>query len=246
MSSATYVRYEITRTLRNKRFFIFSLAFPLILYVINVSGNKGVTNFAGTGLSFALYYMVGMASWGAMGAATAGGARIAAERGIGWVRQLRITPLPVRTYFGAKLLSGYVLAGVAIGLLYATGIAFGVRLPLDAWLRMTLLLLIGLIPFATFGIWLGHVLTIDAMGPALGGSTAVFALLGGAWYPLAGGSGWLHDFVQLIPSYWLVQAAHSAFTGQWWPAKGWLVMLVWTVVLARLARRAYLRDTMRV
>ena len=57
------------------------------------------------------------------------------------------------------------------------------------------------------------------MGPALGGSTAVFALLGGAWYPLAGDSGWLHDLVQLIPSYWLVQAAHSAFTGQWWPAK---------------------------
>ena len=97
-----------------------------------MSGNRGVNDFAGTGLSFALYYMVGMASWGAMGAATAGGARIAAERSIGWVRQLRITPLSIRTYFGAKVLSGYVLAGVAIALLYATGIAFGVRLPLDA------------------------------------------------------------------------------------------------------------------
>lgn len=246
MSAATYVRFEILRTLRNRRFFIFSLAFPLVLYVINVSGNRDIQNFGGTGLSFALYYMVGMASWGAMGAATAGGARIAAERSVGWVRQLRITPLPVRTYFGAKVLSGYVLAGVSIALLYATGIAFGVRLPIGAWLQMTLLILIGLIPFAIFGIWLGHVLSIDAMGPALGGSTAMFALLGGAWYPLAGSSGFLHDLVQLIPSYWLVQAAHSAFTGQWWPVKGWIVLLVWSVVLARLARRAYLRDTLRV
>ena len=40
-----------------------------------------------------------MAAWGAMAAVIAGGARIAAERAIGWNRQLRITPLPARTYF---------------------------------------------------------------------------------------------------------------------------------------------------
>ena len=37
----------------------------------------------------------------------AGGARIAAERSVGWHRQLRVTPLPVRTYFAAKVLTGY-------------------------------------------------------------------------------------------------------------------------------------------
>lgn len=246
MSSVTYVRFELLRAVRNVRFFIFSLVFPLVLYVVTTAGNRGVTNFAGTGLSFALYYMVGMASWGTMTAATAGGARIAAERQVGWVRQLRITPLSVRTYFATKVLTGYALAGMSIVLLYGAGIAFGVRLPLESWLRMTLLILVGLIPFATLGIWLGHVLSIDSMGPALGGSTALFALLGGSWGPLAGSSGFLHDLVQYIPSYWLVQAGHSAFTGAWWPAKGWLVVLVWSVALARLARRAYVRDTLRV
>jgi ABC-2 type transport system permease protein len=246
MSSVTYVRFELLRTLRNTRFFIFSLVFPLVLYVVTVSGNRNSKDFAGTGLTFALYYMVGMTSWGTMTAAISGGARIAAERSVGWVRQLRITPLRVPTYFGAKVLSGYLIAVIGIVLLYAAGISFGVRLPLDAWLRMTLLILIGLVPFTVLGIWLGHVLTIDSMGPAIGGSSAMLALLGGSWGPLAGPSGFLHDLVQLLPSYWLVQAGHSAFTGQWWPGKGWLVMLVWTLVLIRLARRAYLRDTMRV
>jgi len=246
MSGATYVRYEVLRTFRNVRFFIFSLVFPVVLYVVVVGANKDVTDFAGTGLSFPLYYMVGMVSWGAMLAVTSGGARIALERSVGWVRQLRLTPLPVRIYFSTKVLAGYALAAVSMALLYGLGIWFGVRLPMSSWTRMTLLILVGLVPFAALGVWFGHVLSVDALGPALGGIIALFALLGGAWGPIAGNSKLLDDLAQLLPSYWLVQAAHSAFTGQWWPLKGWVVIAVWTVVLVRLSRRAYLRDTMRV
>jgi ABC-2 type transport system permease protein len=246
MSGATYVRYEVLRTFRNVRFFIFSLVFPVVLYIVTVSSNKDVTDFAGTGLSFALYYMVGMVSWGAMMAVTAGGARIALERSIGWVRQLRLTPLKVRTYFTTKVLSGYGLALVSMALLYGLGIAFGVRLPMEAWMRMTLLILVGLIPFAALGVWFGHVLSVDSLGPALGGIVALFALLGGAWGPVAGSNGFMTNLAELLPSYWLVQAAHSAFTGEWWPVKGWVVIAVWTVVLVRLSQRAYRRDTLRV
>jgi ABC-2 type transport system permease protein len=246
VSSATYIRYEVLRTFRNVRFFIFSLVFPLVLYVVIVGGNRSVKNFAGTGLSFALYYMVGMASWGTMTAVIAGGARIAAERSVGWVRQLRLTPLRIPTYFGSKVLSGYCMAAVSITLIYALGIAFGVRLPVESWIRMTVLILVGLIPFAAMGILLGHLLSVDSMGPALGGATALFALLGGSWGPIAGNTGFVHSLAELLPSYWLVQAAHSAFTGQWWPAKAWIVIAVWTVVMVRLAQRVYRRDTLRV
>jgi ABC-2 type transport system permease protein len=246
MSSSTYVRFEVVRTFRNVRFFIFSLVFPLVLFLVVVGGNRNLKNFAGTGLPFSLYYMVGMVAWGAMAAVTAGGARISLERSVGWVRQLRLTPLRVRTYFGAKVLSGYALAAMSIVLLYSAGIAFGVRLPLDSWLRMTLLILVGLVPFAALGVWMGHVLPPDTMGPALGGVIALFALIGGVWGPIAGDSGFVHDLAQLVPSYWLVQAAHSAFTGEWWPAKAWLVTAVWTFVFLRLAQRAYRRDSLRV
>ena len=39
MSSATYVRYEVLRSVRNKRFFLFSLGFPVALYVLSAAGN---------------------------------------------------------------------------------------------------------------------------------------------------------------------------------------------------------------
>ena len=101
------------------------------------------------------------------------------------------------------------------------------------------------IPFAVLGILLGHMLTTETMGPAIGGLTALLALLGGSWGPIVGGSELLQDLVELLPSYWLTQAAHSAFSGEGWPLKAWVVIAVWTVVLVRLAQRAYRRDTGR-
>ncbi len=50
--------------------------------------------------------MVGLASFGTMSAMLSCGARIAAERAVGWNRQLRITPLSPRAYFRVKVLTG--------------------------------------------------------------------------------------------------------------------------------------------
>jgi ABC-2 type transport system permease protein len=240
--TATYARYELLRTFRSTRFFIFSLIFPLLLFLLVAGPNRHQTL---DGVSFAVYYMTGMAAWGTMAAVMAGGARIATERSVGWNRQLRITPLPVRTYFASKILSGYVMALLSIGLLFTAGASIGVRLPAGSWLTMTGLLLVGLVPFAVLGILLGHLLTVDSMGPAMGGVTALFALLGGAYGPIAT-HGALRSLVSCLPSYWLVQAGKTAVGGGGWPAKGWIVMAVWSVALARLTVRVYRRDTGRV
>jgi ABC-2 type transport system permease protein len=158
---------------------------------------------------------------------------------------MRITPLPTAVYFGAKILSGYLVAAVSIVLLYAAGLALGVSLPAAGWFWMTVLILIGLIPFAVIGVLLGHLITSDSMGPALGGVTSVFALLGGAWGPLATG-GAFQKVVELLPSHWLVQAGRAAVDSRVWPAEGWIVVAVWSLVMLRLARLAYRRDTFRV
>jgi ABC-2 type transport system permease protein len=241
-TSLTYLRYELLWTVRNTRFFIFSLIFPLILFYVVAGANKSLTL---GGIPFPTYYLAGMISWGTMAAVLAGGARIAAERSVGWNRQLRLTPLTPRTYFRAKVIAGYALAAVSIVLLCAAGVSLGVHLSPSRWATMIGLILLGLIPFAALGVWLGHVLTVDSMGPALGGITALFALLGGAWGPI-GQSGFMLRLIELLPSYWLVQAGHVAYTGETWPAKAWIVIAVWAAVFTGLAARAYRRDTQRV
>jgi ABC-2 type transport system permease protein len=240
-----YIRSELLRTLRNRRFFLLSLGFPLILYFVIAGPQRHVHNFEKSGISAPLYYMVGLASFGTMSSMLSCGARIAAERAVGWNRQLRITPLSPRAYFRVKVLTGYMMAVISLLALYAAGVSLGVRLPADEWLKMTGLILVGLVPFAALGILLGHMLTPDSIGPAMGGGISLLALLGGTWFPI-GGHGFLHDLAQFIPSYWLVQASHVALGGPPWPTKAWIVMAAWTVLLGALAARAYRRDTGRI
>jgi ABC-2 type transport system permease protein len=239
-----YTRFELLRTFRNARFLIFSLGFPLILYYVIAGANGNAQNFGGTGVSAPLYYMIGLASFGTMAAMISTGARIATERTSGWTRQLRITPLSTRAYFRAKVVTAYAMALLTILVLYGAGISLGVSMAARYWLEMTGLVLVGLMPFAALGILLGHLLTPDSMGPAIGGLTSLLALVSGTWFPVT--SGFLHDLAQFLPSYWLVQASRLPLGGAAWSSTGWLVVAAWTVVLAGLAREAYRRDTARV
>ena len=244
MRSAAYVRYELLRTFRNRRFFIFSFGFPLVLYFLIAGPNRHESSLGGSGISAPLYYMVGLAAFGSMNAMLATGARIAAERQVGWNRQLRTTPLSTRTYFRAKVLTAYIVAAASLVLLALAGTALGVRLPAHDWGRMAWLMLVGLVPFAVLGIAIGHLVAADSIGPVIGGMTALLAFLGGVWFPITG-HGALHDIAQALPSFWLVQAAHVGLGDSSWSSRGWVVVAAWTAGLILVAARAYRRDTRR-
>jgi ABC-2 type transport system permease protein len=246
MSRRAYLRFELIRTLRNRRVLIFSLAFPIVLYLLIAGPNRDEHNLGGTGISAPLYFMIGLASFGTMNAVLSSGSRIAAERSAGWNRQLRITPLTTRQYFRAKVATSYLLALVSLLALYAAGIALGVNIAADNWIQMTWLILVGLIPFAALGILLGHLLTADSIGPAIGGTTALFAFLGGSWFPITG-NGFVAELAKELPSYWVVQASRAGLGASHpWGSHGWAVIVVWSVALIALASQAYQRDTRRV
>jgi ABC-2 type transport system permease protein len=240
----TYLRLELVRIFRNRRFFIFSLGFPVVLYYLIAGPNKNNDDLGGSGISAPVYYMVGLVAFGAMTAVLSAGARISAERQTGWNRQLRITPLTTREYFRTKVLTGYAAACATIVVMYVAGATLGVRLPARNWVEMTILILIGLIPFAAGAIAMGHLVPVDAIGPAMGGTTAVLAFLGGTWFPITG-DGVFATVAKCLPSYWLVQAGHVGLGGDAWGRTGWLVVAVWTAALTALAFRAYRRDTDR-
>jgi ABC-2 type transport system permease protein len=240
-----YARYELLRTVRNRRFYIVTFALPLILYYAIAGPSRNVTDLQGTGISAPLYYMVSLATFGTMNGALAGGARIAAERATGWNRQLRLTALTTRMYFRVKVLTTYLTVLTTILLLYVAGATLGVSLDLGTWIEMTLLLIVGLVPFAALGILAGHLFTPDSIGPAIGGTTAILALLGGVWFPISSG-GFLHEIAVVLPSYWLVQAAHVGIGGKAWGPMGWAVVVGWSVTAGLLAAEAYRRDTKRV
>ena len=237
--SATHVRYEILRTFRNRVTLGVTLALPLVLYYSIASGNRHATS---SGIPFPLYFMTGMAAYGAMFAAVSPGAHLALDRSRGWVRQLRITPLRARTETVAKVLAAYLVALPALVLLFLAGASLGVHLDAAQWLEMTGLLLVGLAPFVLMGQILGHVVAGDALVPAVGGLVILFALFGGA-YGAFFNSGAMLTFVKLLPSFWLVQAGKAALLLGDWPAEGWIVVACWTAALIPLAVLVYQHDT---
>jgi len=239
----TYLRYELLRTVRNRRFFIFSLGFPLIFFYLIAGSNRHQEL---GGIPFATYYLAGMASFGTMMAMISAGGRIASERQAGWNRQLRLTPLTPRQYFRAKVATGYMMALLTLVLLFVAGATLGVGLTAQHVLKMALLVAVGLIPFAALGIFVGHMFTPDSIGPVLGGGVSILAFLGGAWGPIGGTHGFMHEVSQATPTYWLVQAGHTLVGEDAWSTKGWIVVAAWSAVFAVLAARAYQRDTKRV
>ena len=242
MINTTHLRYDILRMYRVPTTVALTIALPLVVYYAVTPGNRHAHP---EGITFALYFMTGMAAYGAMWAAVFPGAHVARDRASGWTRHTRTTPLRTGTYFASKVVTAYLVAIPALVLLYLAGASLGVRLDATQWLEMTGLLLIGLAPFVVIGIALGHLLTVEAMVPAVGGIVVLFALLGGAFGRLFTGGVGL-TIVKLLPSYWLVQAGKSASGGGDWPAEGWIVVAIWIVALVPLAVLAYRRDTSRV
>jgi ABC-2 type transport system permease protein len=245
--NTTYFKFELIRLLRNRRFFFFSLVFPLLLFLVFGSLNKDATqDMGGVTVKFILFYCIAMAGYGAMMASISGGARIAAERSVGWNRQLRLTSLRPAQYFLGKVLTAYLMAVLSIVVLYIAGLALGVRFHSVArLLEVTGLILVCIAPFVALGIFLGHLLTVDSMGPVLGGGVALLAILGGMFSPLPN-HGFIHQLSELFPSYWLTQTVHVIAGGAVFGAKGWLVVTGWLAVCAFLATNAYRRDTARV
>jgi ABC-2 type transport system permease protein len=244
MNTTVYLRYEALRLVRNRRFFIFALGLPVALYFLIAGPNHNVTDLADSGISAPLYFMISLAAFGTMSGMLAAGGRIANERAAGWTRQLRISPLSPGAYFRTKIATGYLMALATIAALYLCGVSLGVSMPARDWLEVTGLMLVALIPFAALGIVMGHLLNPDAVGPVVGGGTALLAFVGGTWFPISD-HGFLHDLALAMPSYWLVRASQIAVGGDAWGATGWLVVAAWSAALTALALQVYRRDAGR-
>src|SRR5262249_17892430 len=102
----SYLKFELLRTFRARRFLIFSVIFPLVMFVLIAGPNQDAKL---GGIALPVYFLGGMVAWGTMMAALSSGGRVSVERTVGWTRQLRITPLTSFSYFRAKVVTAYAM-----------------------------------------------------------------------------------------------------------------------------------------
>ena len=241
--NVVYTRSEIRRSFRNPRYLLFSVGFPLVLFLV-FQTTYGAGKLAG--IPVAAYIMVSMATFGAMSAVFSTGGRIALERQLNWNRQLRLTALSGRAYLSGKSLSGFAVAVPAMAAVFGAAAAFQhVDLTAGRWAAVGASILLALLPISAMGVWIGYVARGDSLQAISGGVYSLLALFGGLWIPITNFPSWLQAVCHALPVYWIAQSGRQALLGSWVGWSGVAVLATWTAVFGVLAARGYRRGTAR-
>ncbi|MEV7686082.1 ABC transporter permease [Streptomyces bungoensis] len=241
------IKLELTRALRNRKFLFFSVIYPSVIFLLVAGQGDSGTRVEGTGLTLATYMMVSMASFGALTAVLMGNSeRIAKEREGGWVRQLRLTPLPGRGYVLAKTASAAVvsLPSIVVVFLVAATVK-DVRLDAWQWLALTGAIWAGSLVFAALGVALGYLASGDAVRPITMITYFGLSILGGLWMPTTTFPTWLQDIAKWLPTHAYAALGRSIEQSQAPHAQDIAVLAAFFVLFAGGAAWLYRKDTLK-
>ncbi|WP_053686586.1 ABC transporter permease [Streptomyces sp. IGB124] len=241
------VKLEITRALRNKKYLFFTVLYPAALFLMLGGTLDGTTKVMGTELTMPAFYMVAMASFGALTAVLMGNSeRIAKEREQGWVRQLRLTALPGRGYVLAKTASAGVLSLPAILAVFAVAAAVkDVRFDAWQWFALVGAIWAGSLVFAALGVAIGYLASGDTVRPV----TMLFyfglSILGGLWMPTANFPQWLQDICAWLPTHAYAALGQAIELGNAPHARDMAILAVYFVLFTGAAAWLYRKDSLK-
>ena len=244
---SSLIKLELTRALRNRKFLFFSVMYPSLLFLI-IAGNAKMTDrVEGSGLTVATYMMVSMASFGALTAVLMGNSeRIAKEREGGWVRQLRLTPLPGRGYVFAKTASAAVVSLPSIMVVFlVAAVVKGVRLDAWQWLALTAAIWAGSLVFAALGVAIGYLASGDAVRPITMIIYFGLSILGGLWMPTTTFPQWLQDIAKWLPTHAYAALGQAIEQSRAPHAQDIAILVVSFALFAGGAAWLYRKDTLK-
>ncbi|NUT35924.1 MAG: ABC transporter permease [Hamadaea sp.] len=238
-----YLTFELRRMYREPRLIILTVAMPVILFLALGGSIKGETPEKTD--EIVAYLMVAWAAYGALLGTFSSGVGVSHERAAGWLRQLRITPLPPASVVITKAIACSLVAIPAVVVLSAVGLARGVDLGAGQYAALVLFLWLGSIPFALVGLAVGFVLPPQLAQPASFLVSFVMAFAGGIFIQIDDLPSGLREVTHWLPSYRFTQAGFAVLQHQAQSAVGWAVIAGWALVFGGLAALAYRRSAAR-
>lgn len=149
---------ELRSSLRTPEFAVGAIAVPVLLYAMFGLPNAASTLVGGS-TRVGLAMLVSMSAYGVVSLAIfTFGEDIAKERGRGWTRTLRATPVPTWVYLVGKAANAVVLATLIVVTMSAVaGLAGGVELTPGSWLALGVTMVAGVLAFSTVGFAIAYV-----------------------------------------------------------------------------------------
>ncbi len=198
--------HEFLKLIRVPIFAISGLAFPLMFYVIFRLTFAGET--AG-GVGVTTYMLATYGAFGVIGSALFGfGVSVAIERGQGWMRLKRVSPMPPLAYFVAKVAMSTTFAALIVVALFTLGVTVGgVRMPIEQWLGLAAVLVIGALPFCAMGLAFGYLVGPNSAPAVLNLVYLPMAFASGLWIPLSQLPEAVRAIAPFLPPYHFAQLA---------------------------------------
>lgn len=237
-----YLRLEVVRQFRSRDLLLWRLGLPAALYVFfrAVFGSGDTSE----GLPSDTTALVIFAVFGALASGLyATAPSLAQERATGWLRQLRVTPLPAWATVAGKVAAAMAFALPAIALVAVAAAATqGVELALDRWIELALLLWLATAPFAALGVLIG--LTVPGAEPAQSAASAAFIVLwvlGGLITSPSELPATLEAIAYATPTNAAAELGWAAARGDAIPGSAITVVVAWTAALGALGALAWRR-----
>jgi ABC-2 type transport system permease protein len=228
--------FQLRRIARNRQYLFFTVLLPALFTVFFTKIFGGQAVDARQYQDAAGAYMVSMMAYGAMGAALGATIRISFDRASGWLRQLRVTPVPQTEVFAVDVAVGTLLALPSLVVVALVGrFVNGVQLDLGTWFALVGVLWAGSVAFVALGLLVGLSLDEKAAGGAIGILGTILAALGGLWVPVEIFPAPLQAVAHGLPSYWLAQLGRDVAGGSAPSAAAGLAIAGFTAVFAALA-----------
>lgn len=233
---------ELKGILREPAALFFAVLMPVLFFAlfVGVFGREDADGLpVGTTMlaTFGTYAVVAIATM-------TPGIGLAEARERGWLRAVRVSPVPVPIVLAAKVVA---ILPYALGILLAmtgTAAALGVLdLGLGTWFALAGTLLLGALPFALVGLTVGAFAATNATTAILNAVVIPMAVASGLWMPLEVLPDVAADVAPLLPTYHLSQIGLALVHGGGSVIDHLAALLVTTAVAAAGAIWAYRRST---
>ena len=205
--------FQLRRVGRNRQYLFFTVLLPA-LFTIFFTKVIGGQLQPGDYQDVAGATMISMMAYGAIGAALGATIRLAFDRSSGWLRQLRVLPVPPAATLAVDVLVGALLVLPSLVVVALVGrFVNGVEFSLATWLMLLAVMWAGAVVFVALGVAVGLALDAQAAGAAIGILGAILAALGGLWFPVEAFPAGMVPLAHAMPSYWYAELGRDLAAG---------------------------------
>ncbi|MBB1513295.1 ABC transporter permease [Tessaracoccus sp. MC1627] len=239
----TEARHEFLKLIRIPIFAVSTIALPVMFYVLfGLAFGGGESR----GVGATTYMMVTYGTFGVIGAALFGfGVSVAVERGQGWMRLKRVSPMPPQAYFVAKVVMATAVSALIIGILFLLGATLGgVRMPATQWIGLGLVLILGALPFSAMGLAFGYLVGPNSAPALLNVIYLPMAFASGLWIPIHQLPEFVQGIAPALPPYHFAQLALGTIGAAEGGSQALhvVVLLAFTALFLAVALWGYRRD----